>query len=164
MFVCIWCESRNRGIALNNQIPWKNKTDLKVFKTLTLNHKIIMGRQTFESLKKPLIDRTNIVLTRNLDFKTNFSDVIVENDIDKLIDKYENSSEVVYVIGGKQIYDAFISKSKILVVSKLHNSIECDLFMTNSFFDFELKKVTFFDDFDVFIYLKKGFKYNGKNC
>lgn len=156
MFVCIWCESKNRGIGLNNQIPWKVKEDLKLFKTLTLNHKIVMGKKTYLSIGKPLPKRNNYVLSKTENFNGLYENLFSVNDTESFIEQNKQSSELIYIIGGKQIYDKFLDHSNILVVSKLHDSYECDVFMDNSFKDFELKRVFFFDDFDLCIYVKKG--------
>ena len=58
--------SQNHVIGKNNTIPWNLSEDRKYFRNITLNHPILMGRKTFESLGKPLPRRSNIVITRNL--------------------------------------------------------------------------------------------------
>ena len=60
--------AKNRVIGIENRLPWRLPEDLAHFKTLTLGHSILMGRKTFESLGRPLPGRTNIVITRNLDY------------------------------------------------------------------------------------------------
>lgn len=152
MFICIWCEDKNRGIGLLNQIPWVNKTDLKMFQTLTTNNFVVMGKNTFLSLKKPLANRVNIVCSKTL---ANQEGITILNDIDDFIATHQDSKEVFYIIGGKQIYNKFLEKSKIIVVSVLDDEYECDLFMDNSFANFNLKKVKFFNDFHVLIYVNK---------
>jgi dihydrofolate reductase len=59
--------AKNRVIGIENRLPWRLPEDLAHFKALTLNHPILMGRKTFESLGRPLPGRTNIVITRNPD-------------------------------------------------------------------------------------------------
>lgn len=160
MFICIWCEDENRGIGLNNSIPWKIDEDLLLFKKITLNSIVLMGKKTFLSLKKPLKNRRNIVLSRNPkfieDWRNNNSIEIV-SDVDSFIKKYKNVEKKVFIIGGKEIYDIFIEHSKILFVSKIFKSYDCDVFMNNSFDDFDLKDVTFFEDFVFKIYLNKNY-------
>ena len=55
----------NGVIGRDGKLPWRLKSELQHFKRVTLNHPVVMGRKTFQSLKRPLPDRTNIVLTRN---------------------------------------------------------------------------------------------------
>ena len=155
MFICIWCEDLDRGIAKQNAIPWVNKIDLKLFKTLTLNHDVVMGKNTYLSLSKPLVHRNNIVFSRTLTKDLSYSEFHFRNDLNNFINQHKNSKEVIYVIGGKAIYDAFIKYSKILVVSKLVDKYDCDLFMDNSFNDFKLFHFTSFDDFSNWIYVNK---------
>ena len=57
--------SENFVIGIDNKLPWHISEDLKNFKKVTLNHSVIMGRKTFESIGKPLIERRNIVITRD---------------------------------------------------------------------------------------------------
>src|ERR1700692_906715 len=56
----------NNGIGREGQLPWRLKSDLQHFRRVTLNRPVVMGRKTYESIGKPLKDRTNIVLTRDL--------------------------------------------------------------------------------------------------
>ena len=63
----IWAQDENGGIGQNGKLPWHISEDLKNFKSLTLNSTIIMGRKTWDSLPiKPLPNRKNIILSRNL--------------------------------------------------------------------------------------------------
>ena len=57
--------SENRVIGDDNQLPWHLPADLKHFKTITMGHPILMGRKTYESIGRPLPNRTNIIITRN---------------------------------------------------------------------------------------------------
>lgn len=153
MFICIWCEDKDRGIGKNNSIPWYLPEDLEFFKQQTLNSKIIMGRKTFESLKKPLPNRTNIVLSKTNNKK--IKDVIFFDDYQKLIDLYKDTDEIVYVIGGKKIYDIFIPYSQKLLVSKINKSYDCDVFMDNSFEGFKLVSIENKKGFEIYTYVKK---------
>jgi dihydrofolate reductase len=58
-----------RGIGIDNTLPWKLPEDLAHFKRLTTGHPIIMGRKTFDSIGRPLPNRRNIVITRNVDWR-----------------------------------------------------------------------------------------------
>lgn len=95
---------QNRAIGANNDLPWGRGLpgDLAMFKQLTLNTSVIMGRKTFESLPpkfRPLPNRENIVLSRNTDL--DIEGVICVNSLAAAINA---ASKEVFVIGGAQIY------------------------------------------------------------
>lgn len=95
----------NKGyIGKDNQLLFHIKEDMKRFKELTLNHKVIMGRKTFESLPNgALEDRENIVITKDENYKAD--NITVYNDILELL-SYIRSEEEVFVIGGESVYKA----------------------------------------------------------
>src|SRR3981081_4927745 len=64
--VLVAAVSQNNVIGREGRLPWRLKSDLKHFRAVTINRPVIMGRKTYESIGKPLKDRTNIVLTRDL--------------------------------------------------------------------------------------------------
>ena len=121
----------NGCIGKANTIPWHLPEDLQHFKELTLNHIVIMGRNTFESLPNgPLKNRLNIVISSRSDFiyintnviETYINNVIVTNMnnvfdiIDKNLSLYINKK--VFIIGGSQIYNMFINYcSKVHITS-----------------------------------------------
>ena len=69
MLSIIVAKSKNNAIGKDNKLLWKIPDDLKRFKELTINHTIIMGRKTFESLGRVLPNRYHIVLTRDPNYK-----------------------------------------------------------------------------------------------
>lgn len=96
--------SNNRVIGSDNDIPWYLPADLKYFKKVTLNHHIIMGRKTFESIGRPLPKRTNVVLTRDMFFIA--TNCIVAHSIDHALNlAADNGEEEAFIIGGGQIYE-----------------------------------------------------------
>jgi dihydrofolate reductase len=97
------------------------------FKSITTGNVIVMGRKTFESIGKPLANRINIVLTRDLKFKVN--GVVIYHDINKLIEDFINKD--IYVIGGKQIYEAFKKYADMYIISYINSVYDCDTFMDN---------------------------------
>lgn len=98
---------KNGLIGKDNSLPWKLPAYLKIFKSITLGSTLIMGRKTFESLKKPLENRKNVVITSQLDYKVD--GVIVVNSIEEAIQKKDK----VFIIGGGQIYQTCIDKGLI---------------------------------------------------
>ena len=113
------------NIGKDNELLYRIKDDLKRFKEITTNHKIIMGRKTYESIGHSLPNRTNIVITHNiLNFAMNVKDenIIATSNIQELIDKYKDSEEEVFVIGGQAIYEEFKNHvSKIYMTQVIDN-------------------------------------------
>ena len=87
MITLIVAMDPHNGIGIDGKLPWHIKEDLKIFKERTLNHKIVMGRKTYESIGKPLPNRENIVVTRNQSWSNldhfriinNFEEFLKEN-------------------------------------------------------------------------------------
>lgn len=95
--------AQNGVIGAENQIPWYLPADLAYFKRVTLGHTIIMGRNCFESIGRPLPKRTNIVVTRNPFFVA--SGVIVVHSIAEALAFAKKQGETeVFIIGGGEIY------------------------------------------------------------
>lgn len=96
--------AKNGVIGHNNDIPWYLPADLKYFKKQTLNHHIIMGRNCYDSIGKPLPKRTNIIMTRNPFFIV--SNCLVTNSLEEALSiAFDNNEEEVFIIGGAQIYE-----------------------------------------------------------
>lgn len=154
MITLIWCEDKDTGIGINNSIPWHIKEDLEFFKKTTLNHPIIMGRKTFESIGKPLKNRKNIIITRNKNYKVEDSSVEIYNDVNEVLKRYNNQD--VFVIGGKQIYLLFNNHADKLLVSRLPNSYNCDTFMNDfNYSSFYISNVQEKEEFKIYEYLRK---------
>lgn len=96
--------SKNGAIGRNNKLLFHIKEDLNFFKQATMSKTIIMGRKTFESLPSVLPGRKHVVVTRDLDYKVNHEQVEVVNSIESILDKYKDSKEEVFIIGGGQVY------------------------------------------------------------
>lgn len=96
--------AKNNIIGKDNDIPWYLPADLKYFKKQTLDHHIIMGRKSFESIGRPLPKRTNIIVTRNPFFIA--SNCLVTNSVEKALSIAKDNGETeAFIIGGAQIYD-----------------------------------------------------------
>ena len=117
--------SQNFVIGLNNQLPWHISEDLQNFKKITLNHCVIMGRKTYDSIGKPLKDRRNIVISRNNSLLIDGVDVV--NSLDKAISMVEDSSEI-FIIGGEQIYTISLPLATHLYVTKVNGDYKGDAF------------------------------------
>jgi dihydrofolate reductase len=97
---------KNKAIGCKNQLLWNLPEDLKRFKKITENHIVIMGDKTFESIGFPLPKRRNVVLSRDKTYQA--TGCKVEFSFEKILNKYKNSKEEVFIIGGGQIYKQFL--------------------------------------------------------
>ena len=115
--------STNNVIGKNGQLPWHLKTDLQRFKKLTENHIIIMGRRCFESIGKPLPNRTNIVVSSNTDLE--IPGCIVKPSLQYAAD-YANSRYDLtpFIIGGGTLYRQAINLVNVLYLTRVHTIIE----------------------------------------
>lgn len=128
---------KNRELGKDNKLIWRIPEDLKRFHEITKGHTVIMGRKTWESLPiKPLSNRYNIVVTKNLKFVAVGADVC--DSIEGAIKKAGENE--IFIIGGGQIYKEAIEKG---LVDKLYLTIVDGSFDADTFFpDYsEFKKV-----------------------
>ncbi len=94
---------KTRAIGLGSELLVRISDDMKRFKALTTGHTVIMGRKTYESISRPLPNRTNIVITRNADFKA--EGVIVCPSLEAAIEKGRQiEKEEIIIMGGGEIY------------------------------------------------------------
>lgn len=105
----IVAHGKKREIGIGNRLPWKLSGDLKLFKKNTLGKPVVMGRKTFDSIGKALPNRINIVITRNLEFRSS-EDILVFNDSQSVMDwARENEVEELMIIGGSALFESFYS-------------------------------------------------------
>lgn len=117
--------SENWVIGKDNKLIWRLSDDLKRFKELTLNHTVIMGQRTFESLPKgALPNRKNIVLTFDPDFIA--ENVITAYSIEDALFKCEGDE--VFIIGGGTIYKQFLDIADYIYLTLVHTKIDGDTY------------------------------------
>jgi len=121
----IVAKSENNVIGSNGQLPWYLSEDLKKFKSITMGKPMIMGRNTFESIGKALPGRKNIILTRNLNYSA--ENVFIVNTIEKAIEACGEHKEIM-IIGGGEIYKAFLGITNRLYLTNVDIEIEGDVF------------------------------------
>lgn len=114
--------ANNRIIGKDNQMPWHLPADLKHFKAVTLGKPVIMGRRTYESIGKALPGRTNIVITSNTDYV--LPDAIVVNSCDAALDKAQENSAEVMIIGGGTIYQHFMPVATSLYLTFIDLTVD----------------------------------------
>jgi dihydrofolate reductase len=130
MIKMIVAKSNNNVIGKDNKLPWHLPQELKLFKTLTTNNIVLMGRKTYESIGKELPNRVNVVISRiytdTFSIHINIENLIFFDSIEKSIIRLKEDypSKIIYIIGGKTIYDQFYDKVDEILVSNIN--IECE--------------------------------------
>lgn len=118
---------KNWQIGLNNQMLWHISEDFKNFKKITSGHHILMGRKTFESIGKPLPNRTSIVLS-NSGFT--YDGVFSFDDIQKAISfAKEKGEDELFVIGGATIYEKMFKYIDKMYLSEVDFDGKADAFL-----------------------------------
>lgn len=123
----------NRELGLQGDMPWKRalSQDLRFFKEKTLNHPMLMGRRTFESLPGLLPGRPHLVVGRTpLEKRDN---LFVYPSIEEALADWQEKSETIFVIGGGQMYAQLIDRCDELYLTEIESSFDAD---------------TYFPDFD----------------
>ncbi len=122
--------AENRVIGRAGGLPWRLPDDLKFFKQLTTGHTVIMGRKTFDEVKRPLPNRRNVVISRDPSFRPD--GVTVVPSLEEALALGATEDEV-FVIGGGEIYRLALPGADRLYLTVVHASVEGD---------------TYFPDFD----------------
>ena len=122
---CIVAVSENGVIGRKNGLPWKLSADLRRFKQLTTGHAIIMGRKTFDSIGRPLPNRTSIVMTRDLGYES--PGVVVVHSFDQAVAACEDQQEA-FVIGGEAVFREALPRAQRLYLTRVHKNVEGDAY------------------------------------
>jgi len=124
---------RNLAIGRGGRLPWHYSADMKSFKQTTIGNTVVMGRRTWLTLKGPLKDRQNIVLSREESFQPDDS-VIVLRDVDSVLDLASKQEQHLFVIGGAQVYESFLPHIERWIVTEVPLAVEgADTFMPPNF-------------------------------
>lgn len=120
----------NGVIGNKGELPWRISEDLQFFKARTLGKPVIMGRKTFQSIGRPLPRRTNIVVTRDPEWKAP-DDVLVAHDIPTALaigyeDAHRTGADEVAVIGGAEIYAQAMPHAKRIYLTEVHRDYDGD--------------------------------------
>lgn len=153
----------NSGISKNGIIPWKSKKDMRFFFNKTKNNIVIMGRSTYFSLPeqyRPLKDRLNIVLTRDPELFIHLEEnnLFFTND-DKIYEPILNNREkylrlcpalsnnfIIFIIGGKQIYEKYITLCDKVWLTTIKKNYSCDLFFNYDYSELFKERIDDDDD------------------
>ncbi|WP_396597948.1 dihydrofolate reductase [Dokdonia sp. R86516] len=125
MITMIAAAAENNALGKDGNIPWHLPDDFKHFKQLTTGHHIIMGRKTWESLPRPLPNRTHIVITRDLNYKA--ENAIVVHSLEDAL-AYSKDEQQVFIIGGGEIYTLGMDYATHIELTRVHNEYEADAF------------------------------------
>jgi dihydrofolate reductase len=129
--ILIVAYSKNRVIGKDNKLLWHLTDDMKFFKKMTQNQTVLMGKNTYWSLPekfRPLPNRNNIVLTTK-PFENTFENLMVFNNIENTLNTLKNEGlEQLFVIGGSQIYEAFLPFADEILATEVDAIIEGDAY------------------------------------
>jgi dihydrofolate reductase len=125
-FQAIAAMSLNRVIGAGNKIPWHLPEDFKWFKKMTTGHIIVMGRKTFESIGRPLPDRTTVVLTRSKVPVAGVKTISDIAEIESLPAEYPDRQ--VFICGGAQVYEKALPLCSDLYLTMVKRTVDGDTF------------------------------------
>lgn len=124
--------SNNRVIGNGNKLPWHIPSDLKRFKAITKDNIVVMGRVTYESLPiRPLPNRINVVITKDLNFDPKDESVVVFHyfsDLFNYVEQAHSNGINAYVIGGASIYTQLLSSVDEVLATEIHTDIIGDTY------------------------------------
>lgn len=121
MVTILVAHSSNRVIGINNTLPWHLPEDLKRFKKLTTGKTVVMGRKTFESIGRPLPNRTNVVLSCS---SLAIDGCMVYNSPEAILQDFDD----FIVIGGESIYKLFLPHTDIIEATIIDKEFEGDTY------------------------------------
>ena len=113
--------SKNRVIGNNNELIWKLSSDLKRFKELTTGHPVVMGRNTYESIGRPLPNRRNIIITRNSEYEIEGCETVSSLEEALLL-----TGSNCFIIGGGEIYKQSLELADKIYLTLVHHEFEGD--------------------------------------
>ena len=126
MLSIIVAKASNNVIGKNNSLIWHLPEDLKRFKELTTGHTIIMGRRTFESLGRVLPNRKHVILCNDMQMDVEDDRIEILEDI-SMLDKYINSEEENFVIGGATIYRLLMPYASKMYITEIDQEFDGDV-------------------------------------
>ncbi len=125
MITIVVAMGKNNAIGKDNNLLWHLPKDLKHFKTLTSGHPIVMGRKTYESIGKPLPNRTNIVVSRRENW---FEEgILIVPSLKEALKHAKKIDEQVFVIGGGEVYKQALEKADRLEVTLVDAELDGDV-------------------------------------
>ena len=135
MIIGIVAVDRKNAIGKGGKLPWHYSADMKFFRETTTGHAVVMGRKTWLTIGKPLKNRLNIVLSRDSNIEPQES-LLVLTDVDSVISFNNSLTTDLFVIGGAQIYEAFLPHIEKWIVTEVPLTVSgADAFMPKGYLD-----------------------------
>ncbi|TXD50936.1 MULTISPECIES: dihydrofolate reductase [unclassified Polaribacter] len=127
MITIIAAIAQNNALGKDNDLIWHIPADLKRFKKLTTGHYILMGRNTFESIGRPLPNRTTVIITRNENYVKD--GCLIANSLEQALEIAKEEAHV-FIIGGAQVYKNAIEidAADVLDLTLVHQEFDADVF------------------------------------
>ena len=138
---------RNFAIGKGGRLPWHYSADMKFFKETTIGNAVVMGRRTWLTLKGPLKDRENIVLSRDPSFDSQDS-LILMRDVESVLSYAGKQDCHLFVIGGAKVFESFLPHIDRWIVTEVPLEVEdADTFLPADFLDeFEMYELRQLDE------------------
>ena len=158
MIIQIVAVDEKYGIGKKGRIPWPSiKEDMRLFRTMTTGHEVVMGRKTMNSLpdRKALKNRTNCVLSNTTSKEELEKDsfyLVTLKDVRIWMKKHRP----VYIIGGASLYKEFGEDSNFIYMSRIPGNYDCDVFYPKeNLLNYDLVDTIKYSEFDLEIYRNK---------
>ena len=135
MIIGIVAVDRNGAIGKGGKLPWHYSADMKFFKQTTIGNACVMGYNTWRTLKNPLPQRLNIVLSRKAEIPPQES-LVVMRDVDSVLAMAKVLTTDLFVIGGARVYESFLPYIEKWIVTEVPLKVEgADTFVPPNFLD-----------------------------
>jgi dihydrofolate reductase len=147
MIIGIVAVDMNGAIGKDGKLPWHYSADMKFFKETTTGNAVVMGHNTWRSLKQPLPNRLNIVLTRQGEIEAQES-VVVAREVESVLALAKDLKSDLFVIGGAQVYESFLPYLDKWIVTEVPLTVEgADTFVPPNYLDeFQATRSKLIDD------------------
>ena len=135
MIIGIVAVDTNGAIGKGGKLPWHYSADMKFFKQTTIGNTVVMGHKTWLTLKHPLPNRLNIVLSRQSEIKPQDS-VMVLRDVESVLSTAKDLKGDLFVIGGEQVYRSFLPHIEKWIVTEVPLTVEgADAFVPENYLE-----------------------------
>lgn len=117
---------RNGELGINNNLIWHINGDLKFFKNITLNHIVIMGRLTYESIGRLLPDRVNVIVTSNVNYDV--EGAFIMHSKNEVLSFISDTNQECFIIGGSSLYRDYLNLANKIYLTEIDDSKEASVF------------------------------------
>ena len=151
MIKLIVAQTKSGLIGKDDYLPWNIKEELNFFKKMTLNKYILMGEKTFLGLPKKLKNRKTIVLSKS---QKNLGDKTV-NNFDWVLENFQNSKKIIFICGGKSIYEQFYKYANEIYVSEIKKEYQGNIYLKIDLSSYKKNLFKKYEEFNVYKYIKQ---------